>query len=274
MKIYQRSYYTQEYSSPFYNNILPVNGDELVMGNIPVGSQMEYRIERTTPMGTSAPDYDLLYMPYRDVSQKSSIYIKRVKHSDVSKIESWRGAPEYLIKGWRVKKDGTNVSVVEEFSTRIDCTSKKDTVWFNANRLVMSDWQPGFDGATWYDKISLYAIELDDNGDLLNNIATSAQSAQKIYTEWGKASTGKASENKGETPNNVIRSRVKAIEPTTIAAITFTVTEVVGLIAKWVKTEDDRIGFMYLDYYENPNKTFVIPAEKGGVFTMEVSDRP
>ena len=105
-----------------------MNGDELVMGNIPVGSQMEYRIERTTPMGTSAPDYDLLYMPYRDVSQKSSIYIKRVKHSDVSKIESWRGAPEYLIKGWRVKKDGTNVSVVEEFSTRIDCTSKKDTV--------------------------------------------------------------------------------------------------------------------------------------------------
>ena len=251
-----------------------MNGDELVMGNIPVGSQMEYRIERTTPMGTSAPDYDLLYMPYRDVSQKSSIYIKRVKHSDVSKIESWRGAPEYLIKGWRVKKDGTNVSVVEEFSTRIDCTSKKDTVWFNANRLVMSDWQPGFDGATWYDNISLYAIELDDNGDLLNNIAISAQSAQKIYTEWGKASTGKASENKGETPNNVIRSRVKAMEPATIAAITFTVTEVVGLIAKWVKTEDDRIGFMYLDYYENPNKTFVIPAEKGGVFTMEVSDRP
>lgn len=90
----------------------------------------------------------------------------------------------------------------------------------------------------------------------------------------GKASTGKASENKGETPNNVIRSRVKAMEPATIAAITFTVTEVAGLIAKWVKSKDDKIGFMYLDYYENPNKTFAIPAENGGIFTMEVSDRP
>lgn len=274
VKIYQRSYYTQEYSSPFYTNTLPVNGDELVMGNILAGSQLEYRIERTTPMGTSAPDYDLLYMPHRDVSQKSSIYIKRVKHSDVSKIESWRGAPEYLIKGWRVKKDGTNVSVVEEFGTRIDCTSKGDNVWFNANRLVMSDWQPGFDGATWYDKISLYAIELDDNGDLLDNIATSAQSAQKIYTEWGKKSTGKTSDDKGEKPNNVILSKVKTIEPATIAAIVFTVTEVVGLIAKWVKSKDDKIGFMYLDYYENPNKTFNIPAENGGIFTMEVSDKP
>lgn len=41
-----------------------------------------------------------------------------------------------------------------------------------------------------------------------------------------------------------------------------------------VKSKDDKIGFMYLDYYENPNKTFAIPAENGGIFTMEVSDRP
>lgn len=90
-------------------------------------------------------------MPYRDVSQKSSVYIKRLKHSDVSQIESWRGAPEYVIKGWRVKKDGTNHTVVEEFSTTIQCHKDQggeDDTWETINRLVMSDWQPGFDSAT------------------------------------------------------------------------------------------------------------------------------
>lgn len=272
LNIYKREYYTEEYTTPFYNSTLPVNGDECVKYNVPAGSQLEYKITRTTPIGTSAPKYDLLFMPYRDVSQKSSVYIKRLKHSDVSQIESWRGAPEYVIKGWRVKKDGTNHTVVEEFSTTIQCHKDQggeDDTWETINRLVMSDWQPGFDGATWYDKLSFYAIELDDDGSLLDNIATTAKFAEKIYTEWGKTSSG----NTGET--KVIKSgssKIAKITPTVIAAIVVSAVEVAGLITKWVKSKDERIGNWDLDYFENPKKTVVIPAEAGGVFTIELSD--
>ena len=133
----------------------------------------------------------------------------------------------------------------------------------------MSDWQPGFDGATWYDKLSFYAIELDDDGSLLDNIATTAKFAEKIYTEWGKTSSG----NTGET--KVIKSgssKIAKITPTVIAAIVVSAVEVAGLITKWVKSKDERIGNWDLDYFENPKKTVVIPAEAGGVFTIELSD--
>lgn len=270
INIYQRAYYTESYVSPFYTKTLPVNGDECTSYNVPAGSQLEYKVERTTPSGTSAPKYDILYMPYRDVSKKSSVYIKRLKHSDVSKIESWRGAPEYVIKGWRVKKDGTNSTVVEEFSTRIDCHAKqggKNDTWETVNKLVMSDWQPGFDGATWYDKISFYIIELDDDGDLLANVATSAQSAQKILTEWGKTSSS------DETNTNGSKVSPSKIAPAVVSAIVVSAVEIVGQIVKWVKNDDDRIGFVYLDYYEKPQKTATIVAEAGGDFTIEFDDK-
>jgi hypothetical protein len=273
LNIFKREYFTEEYTYPFYTNTLPVSGDEYIVNNVASGSQLEFKTERTTPIGTSAPKYDLIYMPYRDVSQKSKVYIKRLKHSDVSKIESWRGAPEYLIKGWRAKKDGTNLTVVEEFSIRLDCHAGyggKDDTWETFNSLVMSDWQPGFNGATWYDKLSLYVIELDDNGSVLDNIGTTAKSAEKIYTTWGDSSSNESNKVKGAQINSFIMSK---IAPPVVAAIIISTVEVVGLITKWVKSGDDRIGYLYLDYFENPNKTTSVSAEAGGVFTLEFSDK-
>ena len=276
LKLYKRDYYSEEYQNPFYTAQLPVNGDEYVVNNVPKGAQLEYRIERTTPIGTSAPKYDLLYMPYRDVSKKSSVYIKRLKFSNVSKIESWRGAPEYIIKGWRTKKDGTNLTTVEEFSARIDCSSKKDNVWYNANRLVMSDWQPGFDGGTWYDVLTFYAMEYDGNNDW-DNIAHSAQSAAKVLTAFGASSSGSGnsgsgnsgSGNSGSGSPSVGQSKAPSV---VTAAIIIAATEVALNISKWIKKGDDKIGYFYLNYYDKPNKTVVVPAEVGGNLTVEFSD--
>ena len=261
LKLYKRDYYSEEYKNPFYTAQLPVNGDEYVVNNVPKGAQLEYRIERTTPIGTSAPKYDLLYMPYRDVSKKSSVYIKRLKFDNVSKIESWRGAPEYIIKGWRTKKDGTNLTTVEEFSKRIDCTSKKDNTWYNANALVMSDWQPGFDGGTWYDVLTFYAIEYDDDGSW-DNIAHSAQSASKIFTAFNAGSSGSGNSGSGSSK----------VAPAVVAAVIIAVVEVAVNISKWVKSKDEKIGYFYLNYFDKPNKTVTIPAEVGGNLTVEFSD--
>lgn len=60
LNIYKREYYTEEYTH-FIMSALPVNGDECVKYNVPAGSQLEYKNTRTTPIGTSAPKYDLLF---------------------------------------------------------------------------------------------------------------------------------------------------------------------------------------------------------------------
>lgn len=251
------------YAAPFFSANLPVSGDEHWDYNVPAGKQLEYRIDRTTNTSTSAPKYDVMYMPYRDVSKKSKVYIKGVKYDDVRAIESWwRGAPEYLIKGFRVKKDGTNLTAVEEFGTFIDCQKKyggKNDTWEIVNRLVMSDWQPGFDGTTWYDVLSFYIVEKDNTGKE-ENVELLAQTLKKIYNDISK--------NKGNKSN----IKTNALP---WGAIISAGVELAVNIPKWIKSEDDRIGSVYLKYYEDPNSTFSISSiEKSGTFTIQFSDKP
>ncbi len=247
------------YTTPFFSANLPVNGDEYWDYNVPAGTQLEYRIDRTTNTSTSAPQYDVMYMPYRDVSKKSKVYIKGVKYDNVRNIESWwRGAPEYLIKGFRVKKDGTNLTAVEEFGTFIDCKKEnggQNNTWEIVNRLVMSDWQPGFDGATWYDVLSFYVVEKDNTGNE-DKVELLAKTLKKIYNDASNNGTVKAN------------------------AIPWAVIIAAGLelavnIPKWIKSEDDKIGSTYLKYYEDPNSTFSISSiEKSGTFSIQFSDKP
>ena len=39
------------------------------------------------------------------------------------------------------------------------------------------------------------------------------------------------------------------------------------------KSVDEKIGFFYLDYYEQPQKTATISAEAGGDFTIEFDEK-
>lgn len=258
-----------DFGNPFFSAQLPVVGNECLDYNAQAGERMEYRILRDVGYATSDPEYDLLYMPYRDVSKKSSVYIKGVKFSNVRKIESWwRGAPEYVIKGLRVKKNGTKSEGVEEFTTRIDCTKKdggKNNKWQIVNRQVMSDWQPGFDGTTWYDVLSLYVIELD-GGDYLNAISITGKVLEKVYTYKDN--------NKGKDKNNKYQTDPQKI-PVPWGAIIMGVIEIAKNIPDFIKSGDEKIGYVYLNYFDNPNSTFSIPADcADGVFTIEFSDRP
>lgn len=274
IKIFQRNYGPQiEYpQTPLYSAQLPVENlegnivDACIINNIPAGARFEYRMSRTTPIGNSAPKYDVLFMPYRDVSSKSSVYIKRVKISKRAAVESWRGAPEYKIKMWRVKKDGTNLTVTEESSVVLHCNSKDDNKWETFNRQIMSDWKPGEDGATWYDRLSFYVIELDDDGKM-TNIANSVQAASKIFNEL----------NNTEQPDSNSSNKIISKAPTAInwvEAAVIAVTTVASQLPQWVKSEDEQIGWTYLNYYDPPNQINSINALCGGaVFSMEFSDK-
>lgn len=261
LKMYKRDYWNEyEYpQTPFYSAQLPVTGDAKIF-NVPAGAKLEYMIERTTPIGTSAPKYDMLYMPYRDVSKQSSVYIKRVKISDRSEVESWRGAPEYKIKMWRVKNDGTNLTQTEEYVTQLDCDSKEDNHWEVFNRQMLPSWQPGADGATWYDRLSFYVVEYD-GGTSMTDISNGIQALRKVYD---------AIPNSGN--NNPSEAKIAGwIIPVALAVVDGVATN----LPQWVKRNDEKIGWTYLDYYEHPSKEVSINAECGdAVFTMEFSDKP
>lgn len=257
-----------DFGNPFFSANLPVVGNECVDYSVKKGEKVEYRVLRSTGYAVSDPEYDLIYMPYRDVSKKSSVYIKGVKFSNVRKIESWwRGAPEYVIKGLRVKRNGTKYEGVEEFTTRIDCSKKnggKDNKWEIVNRQVMSDWQPGFDGSTWYDILSLHVIELDDNGKSLDNIAVIAKAFEKVYNY------------KNNNNNNIDgKSKVSPQRAVPWDLIIMGAIEIAKNIPNFIKSGDEQIGTVYLNYFDNPNTISSIPAAcADGVFSIEFSDRP
>ena len=53
------------------------------------------------------------------------------------------------------------------------------------------------------------------------------------------------------------------------------VIEIAKNIPDFIKSGDEKIGYVYLNYFDNPNSTFSIPADcADGVFTIEFSDRP
>lgn len=156
----------------------------------------------------------------------------------------------------------------EEFTTRIDCTKKdggKNNKWQIVNRQVMSDWQPGFDGTTWYDVLSLYVIELD-GGKPLNGVAIAGKVLEKVYTYKDN--------NKGKDKNNKYQTDSQKT-PIPWGAIIMGVIEIAKNIPDFIKSGDEKIGYVYLNYFDKPNSTFSIPAAcADGVFTIEFSDRP
>lgn len=259
LKIYKREE-GEDYSKPFFIGQLPIDGDEYVDYNAKAGSRLEYRIERTYNGVTSAPKYDLVYMPYRDVTKKSSVYIKGVKCDDVNKIESWRGAPEYLMKCYRAKKIGSDFVGTEAFTIMVYCDNHTNN-WEYVNKLLTTNWQPGFDGAEWYDVLSFNIVEYDGH-ELFSNgmngsISNVAKAFLKLYPQNSKVM-------QNNSPNNAFPW----------AAVVMTAIEVGLEIPKWVTSDDDVIGYVHLSYFDDPNSVFTIPVACADTeFSIQFSDK-
>ena len=251
VKLSKRLYYEEEYFNVF--GTPQISANEYTEYGVVPGQKFEYKIERETGVGISEAVYDFMYMPYRDVSKKSEVYIKEVMFTDVPKIEAWiRGKPDYKIKVLRAKNGGAATEEVTNIEFKGVRESNK---WFSVNRLVKSDWQPGFGDVTWYDVLSFYAVEHD--GGSWDNIEFSVKSLQKITKEVLPSAS----------PQKV--ANYAAIVP----IVVFLAVEVSSNVAKWVKKDDDKIGQAYLNYYDDPNYTLVIPAAKGGELHIKFSDK-
>jgi Fibronectin type III domain. len=258
VKLSKRLYYEEDNFNFFATPQISANTyTEYGVGS---GQKLEYKIERETGLGTSEAVYDLMYMPYRDVSKKSSVYITQVMCTDFRKIEAWgRGKPDYKIKVLRARNGG---SATEEVASPEFKGSKDDNKWQTVNKLITSDWQPGFDGTTWYDVLSFYVMEHD--GGSWDKIDFTVKSAEKILTGVNNYDEAKQSPQRAAA----------YVDPATVAVVALVVGEAISIITKWVKSDDDKVGQTYLNYYDDPNSTLTIPMPKGGYFHIKFGDKP
>jgi len=119
------------------------------------GKTIVYKINHVTSLGESNAKYDLVIVPYRDVSQKSPVYIKQIKFSDW-KIERWpAGKPEFYIKVTNVDPaSGKAYQIQDEIDCKFSERSKTSQTFYGKK---VFDWQPGF----WYDMLTFTAVEYD-----------------------------------------------------------------------------------------------------------------
>lgn len=230
----------------------PVSDDNYTDENVTPGQKIEYKIERIAATGASIPSYDFIYTPYRNMNDYSKVFIRRIKYSDVSKIEScWKGEPEFSIKVLGVT--GTTTTELATLFIRLD--DRKDDNWTtvdNARGTVTNYWKPG--KTNWFDAYSFYIVEDDGGGDgnAFNSLENITLAAQKV----GKNFITK------DTP--------------TWAKASLDALDVTGkLFDEWIVQNDDKVGYAYLNYYDNPFTTYSTSStEKSGFLTIQFSDNP
>jgi uncharacterized protein YegJ (DUF2314 family) len=123
--------------------------------DINVGKKVIYKVNHVTSLGESNAKYDFVQVPYRDISQKSPVYIKQIKFSDW-KIEGWlAGKPEFYITVTNVDAGGKTPFKVQD-QMDFDFNKRSSTSQTFTGRKVL-DWQPGF----WFDMLTFTAIEYD-----------------------------------------------------------------------------------------------------------------
>jgi len=121
--------------------------------DITPGKKNIYKVNHVTPTGTSNPKYDFVIVPYRDISQKSPVYIKELFVDNLKDVEHWtRGRPEFMITVANIGADKTPYVIQEKLDFQFD-HRKKHQVLQNASLIL--NWQPGF----WHDMISIHVIE-------------------------------------------------------------------------------------------------------------------
>ncbi|GHV58319.1 hypothetical protein FACS1894182_10050 [Bacteroidia bacterium] len=179
----------------------------------------EYKLERTTSVGYSQPKYDFVFAPYRDPSEESVVRIHALRCNSVSACEGWlRGCPEFKIKFLGIDNQGKSSEIGQ---IEIRFSSRDDNQWniISYNNGFVKNWKPG--GSNWYDCISFYVIE-DDGGGFVDNFSLNAQMNLKDFGIFPK------------TLHNAL-----------------TTSSALSLPMNFLRSADDVMGYMYLNYYDN-----------------------
>lgn len=119
------------------------------------GTIIHYSICNVTPAGESNAKYDYVYAPYRDISQRSPVYIKQIEF-DSWKLEGWlAGKPEFYIVATISGSDGLHpVEATEPVELRFNSRKKYSQIFSNKQ---IANWQP----ESWYDVLTVTALEYD-----------------------------------------------------------------------------------------------------------------
>ncbi len=131
------------------------NEQDYFDNDVTVGKKVVYKINHVTSLGESNAKYDFVQVPYRDISQKSPVYIKKIKFSDW-KIERWpAGKPEFYITVTNVDAGGkTPYKVQDEINCKFSSRSSTSQTFYGKKVI---DWKPGF----WYDMLTFTVLEYD-----------------------------------------------------------------------------------------------------------------
>jgi hypothetical protein len=169
--------------------------------DINIGRKIIYKAVHVTSLGESNPKYDFIQAPYRDISQKSPVYIKQIKFTDW-KIEGWlAGKPEFYITVTNVEPVNKNPFKIQD---QINCMFSKRTRTSQVfTGVKVLDWQPGF----WYDMLTFTGLEYDrPSGELTLKIGVGFNAKDTLKLGFLNASAGIEYEitfqNKGEQCGN------------------------------------------------------------------------
>jgi hypothetical protein len=219
--------------------------EEYIERNITPGTRWEYKMERQNAIVSSSPKYDIFCVPYRDAQTNSKVYIRGIKCTNNSKIESWRGAPEYKIKIMRAKWNGTKYITNIEREVRIDLprgTKDNQYTWISVKDGLLTDsWKLRSDGENWYDVYYFYVVEYDGGVSAWEEIKLTAQAVERVYT-----------------------TLLTSLRDVSVTA---------KVLPTWIKYSDEKIGYAYLNYYDNPHKEVTIQASEADCqVTIKFSD--
>ncbi|MEM9546171.1 MAG: fibronectin type III domain-containing protein [Bacteroidota bacterium] len=123
------------------------------------GNQVIYRIVNHSPLEDSDPKYDIVDVPFRDVSAPAPVRIEKITIEDPGSLEGWgRGAPEFRVGIVRTGSDGNPVVVQENLHY--------DMFWFWPHELPVDElvlnWYPG----NSEDVLTFRVMERDGGPDL------------------------------------------------------------------------------------------------------------
>ena len=176
------------------------NEQDYFDNNVTVGKKVVYKINHVTSFGESNAKYDFVQVPYRDISQKSPVYIKKIKFSDW-KIERWpAGKPEFYITVTNVDAGGkTPYKVQDEINCQFSSRSSTSQV-FTGKKVL--DWKPGF----WFDMLSFYVVEYDRSWGKLHITASVGYNTKNqdstAFNTPGKVAYSYTIQDKGEKCGN------------------------------------------------------------------------
>ena len=113
------------------------NEFDYVDTNNNAGNTIIYKSQIVANNVFSNPKYDIVKVPYRNISVPTKLYIKKIELDDVSDVEPWlRGAPEFIISVIKGSENSTNFihkRVYLEFDHRTNSQT------FNKR---LADWLP------------------------------------------------------------------------------------------------------------------------------------